>query len=136
MVNFALSFDKGIPIANAINLKGEVKHLIRIKRDQGENPDITTENIFDILTSEDVDSVSRSFRLSNVERKVLLRAIKKDSPERLNEKLKEAFLLLVEILEDKLKKELEFDDNITVIPAIGHKDAPFDRHIFILFHLI
>lgn len=133
MVNFMLSFTDGQPIAQVYDNKGKVVHTIRVKRENKDGPpDITTDNIFDILTSEDVDKISKISNLSTIERKILMKAIKEDKPERLNTKLRNAFMLTVDLLEDKLKKELEFEDDLYVLPMIGQKNTPFDRHVFIV----
>jgi hypothetical protein len=125
-----LSFDEGKPIAMAVDKNNKIVHIIKVK-EETEKPDITVDNIFDILTEDDIDNVSKALKLSRIERKVLKKAMKMKTPERLNSKLKNAFETVIEVLNGKLKKELEFDKCLRVIPVLGYNETPFDRHIFV-----
>ncbi len=133
MSEFILSFDEGDTIALAINRKtNKIVHEIKIRRTK-ENlePDIEVDDIFDILNNEDLRHVKRLMKLTEIELKILKLALKDRTSKRLNNKLTRAYDLTMDILESKLKKELEFDDSLFVIPAYGYKDVPFDRHMFI-----
>ncbi len=127
-----LSFTNGKPIAVVIDSNDNIKHTIRVREDnKDEKPDIITDNIFDTLTQDDLDNVSRIMKLSRIEKQVLKRAIKQNLPHRLNNKLKEAYDTLIDILTEKLKKELEFNKELRVLPVLGYNNTAFDRHIFI-----
>jgi len=126
-----LSFTSGIPIAQVIDKNDKIKHIIRVRDDNDEKPDIITDNIFDTLSPEDIEKVSKTMKLSRIEKQVLKRAINNNLSHRLNSKLKESYDTLIDILNEKLKKELEFEKDLRVLPVLGHKDQPFDRHIFV-----
>lgn len=126
-----LSFTTGKPIAVVIDKNNNIRHTIKVREDNDEKPDIITDNIFDTITPDDLDKVSRIMKLSRIEKQVLKRAIKQNLPHRLNSKLKEAYDTLIDILNDKLKKELEFNKELRVLPVLGYNDTAFDRHIFI-----
>ncbi|MCP4180604.1 MAG: ATP-binding protein [bacterium] len=127
-----LSFTKGDPIAIAVDKNDNIKHIVRVRLDNDrEDPDITADNILDILTSEDIDEVGKLHRLSRIEKQVLRKAVRLKTRHKLTDRLQESYDLLLDILNNKLKTELEFDNDLTVLPAYGYKDMPFDRHIFI-----
>jgi len=127
-----LSFQNGNHIAYAINNNGKKIYDIYVKPDNKGKSDIVCENIVDILNDSDIKSVSKSMKLNRIEEKVLKNALKLNNKNKLNDKLKSAYDIVIETLNDKLKEELEFDDDLKIIPSIGHKDVPYDRSIFIV----
>ena len=131
MSGFMLSFTTGKPIAQVYDDSGKIVHVIRVREDTGGQPDIITEDIFDILSPEDIHKISRNLKLSRIENQFLINSIKKRSSANLNDKLKDAYDMVMDSLNNKLKRELEFDKNMNVIPVLGYNDVPFDRHIFI-----
>ncbi len=134
MGRFMLSFERGRPIAIAVDENNKIKHIIKvIEKDNKDDmlPDIDIDNIFDIMNNDDIERVGRALKLSRIEKKVLKRALRKRSDAKLNDRLKDAYHLTLELLNDKLKNELEFDNNLRVLPVLGYNDRPFDRHIFI-----
>lgn len=132
MGRFKLSFDRGNPIAVAVDKDNKILHTIRVTDNEDDSmPDIDVDNIFNIMKNDDIDNIGRVLKLSRLEKKVLKRALKNKSKSKLNPKLQGAFDLTIDTLHDKLKNELEFDNDVRVLPTIGHKDKPFDRHIFI-----
>ncbi len=130
MPRHMLSFTDGKPVAIVVDKNDKIVHTIKV-RDAEEQPDIITENIFDILSDDDIDKVGRAMKLKRIEKQVLKRAIAQNLPHRLNMKLREAYDTLIDILNQKLKTELDFDKDLRILPVLGEKEAPFDRHIFI-----
>lgn len=131
---YKLSFDRGDILAYVIDKRTkDIVHTIHyLDNDDESPPDITVDDITTILTKEDLQHIARTLKLSRVETKVLKRALKNKNKESLNYKLREAYEVSLEHLKDKLKRELEFEEkHLKVIPAIGHKPVPYDRHIFI-----
>ena len=124
-----LSFDKGRPIAAALDKRGRVVHTIYVTPEQ-EQPDIEAENILDLIDSVDVKTIKRELKLGLIESKILMKSIRLNKPDGLSEKLKRAFDLLVERANEKLKKEVFFQgsDVATVVPLIG-SGGRFDRSI-------
>jgi hypothetical protein len=126
-----LSFNDGIHIAYAIKDKKKLYDIF-IKKDNGSKSDIICQNITDILDNRDLKKVSRALRLNHVEDKVLKNALLNKTRDKLNDRLKNAYDTIMEVLCEKLKKEIEFDEDIEIIPSIGWNDISYDRSVFLV----
>ena len=99
-------------------------------------PDITVDNILELITQEDIESLQKTFKLGKIEKKILSKAIKDDKLRgNLNSKLTQAMEILTELAETKLKREIDFRDDpdvFKVIPLIGHHTSTYDRSIALI----
>lgn len=133
-MNYQLSFDRGEPICYVVDKKTDsVLHTIHTRgAAEDEEPDIIAEDLFSIMDKEDIDHAARISKLKPIEKKALIKHLKSRTKPKTNQKLADAYDLVMSLLDEKLKKELDFaKDDVKLVLAIGHKSAPFDRHIFI-----
>lgn len=132
-----LSMHRGLPIAKVLDKKGGELHTIFITEEE-EKPDIEVDNPEELIDDEDISKLRSLMKIGNIELKLLRKALlsSKDDVEskfRLNEKMKTALKILLELAQTKLKTEINFEKDKEVggvIPFIGG-DANFDRSIFI-----
>ncbi len=130
-----LSLTRGRACAIAVDREGKKIYTIHITDDQDE-PDIICDDVMDLIHDEDIQELQKSFHLGKIEMKLLKRALKDEKLRNgLNAKLTVAMNLLVDLTEEKLKKEIDFRDDPDVhkvIPLIGQADNPFDRSIALI----
>ena len=131
-MSYMLSFVKGRPIAVALDKDGKKLFTIHFTPEE-EEPDITCDDVADLITDSDIDQLQKSFKLGRIEIKVLKKALRDEKIKKgLNDKLSSALALLEENAADKLKREIDFttDDQVKhVIPLIGGRETPYDRSI-------
>lgn len=130
-----LSFNRGIPIAIALNKDGEIQYTIHVTPDKKE-PDLSVDNLLELIDDADLSDLRSKMKLGRIEIKMLKQALGVDDEKReninLSEKLKRALEILKEIATDKLKKEVDFsndNDIVKVIPLIGAREIPYERSI-------
>ncbi len=127
-----LSFNRGDPIALALDSKGKVIHTIHITPLE-ELPDIDVDDPLGLIDEIDLDHVAKDLKLGTIDKRVLQSAVKAQTPGKLSERLKRAYDVLESIAHKKLKGEINFsqsDPVKNVIPLIG--DKPFDRSILLV----
>ena len=69
-----LSFNRGRPIAHALDSKGNKVLTIHITPEQ-EKPDIIVDNTEELITDSDIDKIQRNMRLTGTEIKIIKKAI-------------------------------------------------------------
>ena len=130
-MKYMLSFTRGKPICLVLGKNGSVIHTLHvIEAKDSEEPDIEVDNLVDLIDKVDIDAIKRAMKLGLIESKVLMKAIRTENPERLPENLKRAYDTLLEKANDKLKTEINFEDDSDVdclIPCLGYNSKPFDR---------
>lgn len=130
-----LSLSRGKPIAVALNRDGIVVYTIHVT-DENDLPDIVVDNVLELITKEDIESLQKTFKLGKIEKKILEKALKDNTlMENLNTKLTQAMEILKELGESKLKREIDFRDDpdvFKVIPLIGHHTTNYDRSIALI----
>lgn len=135
-MKFMLSFDRGLPICHCLDKKGHIIETLHITEEQSE-PDITVDNINELIDEDDIEKIKKSMKLSSMEVKVLKRVLKsnrEEGIEKLNDRLKLALQSIKDIAKEKLKKKINFsksDDIDRIVPVIGSDEVPFDRSIFL-----
>ncbi len=131
-----LSFDRGIPIAHCLDSSGKKILTIHITDDQSD-PDITVDRIEELIDDEDIESIKNMMKLTNIEVKMIQKALASGSEEdfnKLNDRLRLALKSLKDLATRKLKRKIRFDksDDIDkVVPLIGGSGVKFDRSIFL-----
>lgn len=127
-VYIMLSFDRGKPIALALNKDGHLVHTIRVTPDEKKS-DIDVDTPIALIDAIDIEELRKMMRLGVLETRVLIKAITAGKSDGLNEKLARAYTILEEKANEKLKREIHFlgDDVATVIPVFGHER--YDRSI-------
>ncbi len=130
-MRYMLSFTRGKPVALVLGKNGSLLHTLHVVEcKDDEEPDIEVDDPISLIDKVDIDKVKRAMKLGLIETKILMKAIRTQNPERLNEQLKRAYETLIEKSEDKLKTEINFEDDPAVeclIPAFGYNSKPFDR---------
>lgn len=129
-----LSFNRGTPVALALNDKSEIVRVIHVTREE-KLPDIAADNPLELIDRIDVEAVRRALRLGMIDTQVLMKAIQNKSPNNLREELQRAYQVLETKANEKLKTEINFsdDDDIhTLIPLIGQNPEAFDRSIILI----
>jgi hypothetical protein len=124
------SFDNGKLMALALDKGGNIVHEIKVLPEAKEEPDIEPEDIFDIVEKSDFKEIAKTYRLSPVEKSILEKAVEKRDASGLSQKIQSAYEGMLRYLKDKTKKELLFDEELTIIPCYGYNDVPYDRHVF------
>lgn len=131
-----LSFTRGKPVALVLSKNGTTLHTIHVvETNEDVLPDIEVDDPVSLIDKVDIQRVKRAMKLGLIETKVLLKAIKVQERGRLNENLKRAYDTLLEKAQEKLKSEINFEDDAAVecvIPAIGNNPTPFDRSILLV----
>jgi len=144
-----LSFDRGKPFAVAVNSSGKKVLTIytrpdTIKAGVPAEPDIQIDNPVDLIKGEDVEMLKKSLKLGKIEIALIKKFLKETgskSPDqmekekgKLSAKLRRAIDLLLETVDDKLKKELDLSitgDDLEFLPLIG-KSKDFDRSFYVV----
>ena len=127
MTDYMLSFTRGRPIAHALDKKHNIVQTIRLTK-ECELPDIEFDEPLRLLDKHDFDQVRKDLRLGKIEVDVLRKAIRKTDPEKLSDVLKRAYDILIDMANQKLKKEIHFPPGSqieAVVPVIG--EEKFDR---------
>ncbi len=131
-MSYMLSFTRGRKIAICLDADDKTIFTIHVTKEE-EEPDISVDDISELIDDSDIDQLRKSFKLGRIEVKMLKKALKDEKMRAgLSEKLKSALELLKENAQDKLKREVNFadDDRIKkVLPLIGGRDTPYDRSI-------
>lgn len=130
-----LSFNTGVPLALALK-NDAVEHIIKSRLSDDDPPDLMIDNVFDLISTPDENLAARRNALTRVERSKLRKAVKDeksgvDSGFVPDGRVREALEDLRDLANNRLKTEMDFDNDIEVIPAFGHGLPKFDRHIFI-----
>ena len=132
-----LSFDRGRPIAHALDKRGNKVLTIHITPEE-KNSDIEVDNIDELIDKYDYDIIKKSMKLSNTEIKIIQKFINQSSQLKdhnsLSDRLKLALDSLRKNARIRLKTELKFvksDEINRVVPLIGGKGVDFDRSIFL-----
>lgn len=147
MPKFQISFTRGKPIALALDKDDKTIFKIHVREESGdEPPDIQTENPLEVIDNEDIKKLKFSLKMGKVEEKLLKKAISmmikkggsiEDSMREvegelnINDKLRRAIEILVDLAEEKMKTEVDFtgSDVKRLIPLIG--ESEWDRSFFI-----
>lgn len=131
--SFMLSFNRGVPVAVALDKDDNVVHTIHVTPEE-ELPDIAVDNPLELIDRIDIDALRRALRLGALETRVIMKSIKSKNPENLNQELKNAFDILEAKANTKLKREILFTDKeiVKVIPIIGQSEVKFDRSIALI----
>ena len=131
MARFMLSFERGTPIALALDKKGGVVHTVHITPDS-ELPDIDVDNPLELIDDIDIKAAKKDMKLGTIDTRILTNAIKLKDSSKLSEGLKRAFDVLESKAHKKLKGEIHFDgkDVSSVIPLIGN--GAYDRSILLV----
>lgn len=136
-----LSLDKGIGFASALNRAGKREFIVYTKNET-EKPDIEVDNPIELIGAEDIDELKKSLKLGGIEVKLIKKylttrkgktAEDKDL-EKLSAKLQRAIGILLESVDDKLKKELDIsfgNDGLEFLPLMGH-NKKFDRSFYVI----
>lgn len=125
-----LSFTRGRPIAVALDSGGRILHTIYVTPEE-ELPDIAVDDPLELIDEVDIESLRRSMRLGKLECRIIMKAVRAGQGANLNEEMKRAFDTLELMANQKLKREILFNDKSVaeVIPLIGQQDVKFDRSI-------
>jgi len=126
-----LSFDRGRPIAHALNKSGVKVLTIHITAEQAK-PDIEVDSVEELIGEDDFEFIKKVMKLSGTEVKLLKKVVSNGNIEALNDRLKLALINLKERAEKKLKTHLNFsksDEIDRIIPLIGNED--YQRSIFL-----
>ena len=92
-----LSFTRGKPVALVLGRSGTLLHTIHVVEcKDNEEPDIEVDDPISLIDKVDIDKVKRAMKLGLIETKILMKAIRTQNPERLNEQLKRAYETLIE----------------------------------------
>ena len=127
MANFMLSFTRGRPIAHALDKHNKIVQTIRMTREL-ELPDIEFDDPVQLLDEHDFEHVRKDLRLGKIEMGILIKAIRKTDPDKLSDVLHRAYDILIDLANQKLKKEIHFprgSEVETVVPVFG--EEKFDR---------
>ncbi len=126
-----LSFDRGTPVAIALDKAGKTIYTIRVTEEE-EDPDIEADDVLGLIDRIDIQELKQAMRLGLIETKVLTKALRTNNREGLSENLRRAYDILREKAEMKLKREITFDRKSEVhqvIPVIGHRPEKYDRSV-------
>lgn len=130
-MKYMLSFTRGKPVALVLGRSGAILHTLHVVEcKDNEEPDIEVDDPVSLIDKVDIDKVKRAMKLGLIETKILMKAVRTQDPSRLSEQLKRAYESLIEKADDKLKTEINFEDDSDVecvIPALGYNSKPFDR---------
>lgn len=134
MPRYMISFNRGEPIALALDKEGKTRFTIYVTEDNGGDPDINVDSPNDLITDLDISTLRGSMKLGRLELKMIKKALATPEDKRSKLHISEKILRAIEILEemaiDKLKTEVDFTSDPEVdkiVPLIGVKD--FDRSI-------
>lgn len=135
-----LSLHRGIPIAHALDKKGNQVLTIHITDDEMD-PDIEVDRIEELINHRDFVAVKKIMKLLEIESRMIQKAIHEDSEsgtdsakDKLSDRLKLALYSLKEMARMRLKKEISFEKSNEIdklVPFIGADEVPFDRSIFL-----
>lgn len=126
-----LSFDKGTPIAHALDKRGNKLQTIFVTQEK-DKPDIEVDDVNELIDEDDYLQIKKMLRLNSIEIKIIKKAISTGRTESLNDRLKLALMSLKEIATKKLKNHLLFsksDEIDRIVPLLG--GGGYDRSIFL-----
>jgi len=137
-----LSLNRGKPFATAINKDGKREFIIYTREDNGD-PDIKVDNPIELITKADIDGIKKSLKLGNIEVGIIKKFLKENPTikqgeknydmSKLTMKLRRSVEILLDLVKDKLKKELDLSlssENLRLLPLMG-KNKLFDRSFYI-----
>lgn len=137
-----LSLDSGKAFCSALNKDNKREFLI-YTCDEKKSADIEVDNPMEIITIEDIEEIKKSLRLGNIEIKLIKKFLSSNSKKtketqekelgKLSVKLQRAIGVLLENVDDKLKRELDIhnEKNLRFLPMMGH-NKKFDRSFYIV----
>lgn len=135
-MKFMFSFTRGKPIAIALDSDGNKVFIIHITEEE-EMPDIKVDEAdkLDMINTSDIGQIVRAMKLGKIERTMLEKSIKTGDDIHLNDKLKRARNILLDSVQEKLKREISFSkgDNVKkILPLIGENDDYYDRPFYVV----
>ncbi len=130
------SLHRGDAIAIALDSKGKKVFLIHVVEEE-ELPDIIVDekDKLGMINNLDILQVVKAMKLGHIEQKLLKKSIKENSDKGLNDKLLSAKKILLEVIQDKLKREMSFgkgDEVKKILPLIGKNEAFYDRPFYVV----
>ena len=76
-----LSFNRGVPIAIALNKDGEIQYTIHVTPDK-KDPDLSVDNLLDLIDEVDLRELRSKMKLGRIEIKMLKQALGVDEEKR------------------------------------------------------
>lgn len=130
MNQFKFSFARGKPISFIIDNSGNIKHIIKIVENKDDEPDIIVDKKEELFSKNDFTAIVKSMGLNSIEKQIFNRCVKENKCATTSLRVKQAFSIYEDMVKNKLMTELDFDENLNAIPAIGFAD--YDRSIYIV----